>query len=142
MNYLKDLIFGTPPSTPVESWETPPEPQVIEKYSLSYRPYTYSGMAPIVWVDEWIREYKIIAINNNTEPYSCSTFPDFNEKIFDTEHYEQVIYNLEQKYTEKAFNNNNNIEIIKRIKPDIFNYNDKEYDFSRYEFIVNMTQRN
>lgn len=143
MNYLSELIFGKK----TEDWENIPdakkiqEPKNLEKYSLSYRPYTYSGMAPIGWwVDEWIREYKIQAINNNTEPYYSSTFPDFNEKIFDTEHYEQVIYNLEQKYTEKALNNKQNIEIIKRIKPDIFNYNDKDYDFSIYEFIVNITK--
>jgi hypothetical protein len=84
-------------------------------------------------------EYKKQAIDNNRSYYS-STFPDVNEKIFDTEHYEQVICNLEKKYTDKAINNNNNIEIIKRIKPETFNYNDKDYDFSRYEFVVNITE--
>ena len=144
MNYLKDLIFGSPVNTSVntpEPWENIPEPKVIEKYSLSYRPYSYGGMAPIACVDEWIREYKIQGIINNHTYYS-STFPDFNEKIFDTEHYEMVIYNLEQKYTDKAINNNNNIEIIKRIKPETFNYNDKDYDFSRYEFVVTITEKN
>lgn len=140
MNYLSELIFGRK-QEPAE-WENikTPEPKVIEKYFLYYRPYSYSGMAPIgLWQDEWIREYKIQGIINNQTYYS-STFPDFNEKIFDTEHYEQVIYNLEKKYTDKAINNNNNIEIIKRIKPEIFNYNDKDYDFSRYEFVVCITE--
>ena len=141
MNYLSELIFGKKVELPEkpEPWENIPEPKVIEKHCLYYRPYTYSGMAPVVWVDEWIREYKIQGIKNNETFYS-STFPDFNEKIFDTEHYEQVIYNLEKKYTDKAINNNNNIEIIKRIKPQTFNYNDKDYDFSRYEFVVNITE--
>ena len=141
MNYLKDLIFGAPVNTSVstpEPWENIPEPKVIEKYSLSYRPYWFCGMAPAIWTDE-VNIFKIKAIESNQTYYS-STFPDFNEKIFDTEHYEQVIYNLEQKYTNKAINDNNNIEIIKRIKTETFNYNDKDYDFSRYEFVVIITQ--
>jgi len=138
MNYLSELIFGK--KTEPAEWENIPEPKVVEKYCLYYRPYSYSGMAPIACVDEHIREYKIQGINNN-QPHYSSTFPDFNEKIFDTEHYEQVIYNLEQKYTNKAINNNNNIEIIKRITPETFNYNDKDYDFSRYEFVVCVTKQ-
>ncbi len=138
MNYLSELIFGKK-QEPAE-WENIPEPKVVEKHCLYYRPYSYSGMVPIgLWQDEWITEYKIQGIINNGTYYS-STFPDFNEKIFDTEHYEQVIHNLEKKYTDKAINNNNNIEIIKRIKPETFKYNDKDYDFSRYEFVVNITE--
>jgi len=140
MNYLSELIFGKKTEPP--EWENikTHEPKVIEKHCLYYRPYSYSGMTPFGWwQDEQIAEFKIQGINNNQTHYS-STFPDFNEKIFDTEHYEQVIYNLEQKYTDKAINNNNNIEIIKRIKPETFNYNDKDYDFSRYEFVVCITE--
>ena len=62
MNYLSELIFGKK----AEPWENIPEPKVIEKHCLYYRPYSYSGMAPIGWwQDEWIREYKIQAIDNN-----------------------------------------------------------------------------
>lgn len=139
MNYLSELIFGKR-QEPAE-WENIPEPKVVEKHCLYYSPYSYSGMAPIrLWQDEWIKEYKIRGIINNHTYYS-STFPDFNEKIFDTEHYEQVIHNLEKKYTDKAINNNNNIEIIKRIEPETFKYNDKDYDFSRYEFVVCITEK-
>jgi hypothetical protein len=137
MNYLSELFFGKK----TEDWENIPEPKNLEKYCLSYCPYKYinSGMAHPLYSSDQALGWKIEGIKNN-ETYYSSTFPDFNEKIFDTEHYEQVINNLEQKYTEKAFNNKQNIEIIKRIKPHFFNYEDKEYDFSRYEFIVTITK--
>lgn len=144
MNYLSELIFGK--KTEPAKWENIYESKIVAKYCLHYCPYRYqnSGMVDIN-PENQVRQWKIDGINNN-ETYYSSTFPDFNEKIFDTEHYEQVIYNLEKKYTNlvktnKAINNNNNIEIIKRINPETFNYNDKDYDFSRYEFIVNITEQ-
>lgn len=139
MNYLSELIFGKK-QEPAE-WENMYESKIVVKYCLHYCPYRYqnSGMDNGINPENQVRQWKIDGINNN-ETYYSSTFPDFNEKIFDTEHYEQVIYNLEQKYTDKAINNNNNIEIIKRIKPETFNYNDKDYDFSIYQFVVCITE--
>jgi hypothetical protein len=136
MNYLSELIFGKK----IEEWENICEPKIIEKYSLSYCPYKYinSGMAHPLYSSDQALGWKIEGIRNN-ETYYCSTFPDFNEKIFDTDHYEQVIYNLENIYTTKAIINNNDIEITKRIKPHFFNYEDKQYDLSRYEFVITIT---
>lgn len=141
MNYLSELIFGKN----TEPWENIPEAKVIGKYCLYYSPYKFENMNEINQNQECL----IKGIINNETFYS-STFPDFNEKIFDTEHYEKVIYDLEQKYTNFAKTNfaktnnpiNNNIEIIKRIYPETFKYNNKDYDLSRYEFVIILTEKN
>jgi hypothetical protein len=139
MNYLSELIFGKK----TEEWEHTCEPDIIAKYCIHYCPYRYKNSCnhhPNLnsWGEE-ANQWRIEGINNNETDYS-STFPDFTEKIFDTEHYEQVICNLEKQYTNKAISDGNNIEITKRVKPYTFNYNDKDYDFSWYEFIITITK--
>jgi len=142
MNYLSELIFGKR-QEPAE-WENIPEPEIVEFYCIHYCPYRYENSCclhpnPINGGDDATNN-KIKGIQNN-ETDCRSTFPDFNEKIFDTEHYEQVIANLEKTYTQKAINNKHNIEIIKRLRPYTFNYNDKDYDFSWYEFVIKITKQ-
>lgn len=144
MNYLKSFIFGDINTEhPVKKeWEHTNEPKNLEKYSLSYCPYGFQGsyMASINW---WYEEQYLrdVASIEKKETGCYSTFPDFNEKVFDTEHYEQTINNLEKTYTTKAFENKQNIEITKKITPKIFNHKEKDYDMSHYEFIVTMTEK-
>ncbi len=137
MNYLSELIFGKK----TEDWENPNNETV---YCIHYCPYRYENSCPqhpeLKINNEKANQWRIDGIKNN-ETECINTFPDFDGKIFDTEHYEQVICNLEKQYTEKALKNGDNIEIKKIIKPYTFNYNDKDYDFSWYHFAITLTPR-
>src|SRR3989344_2824325 len=141
MNFLKSLLFGntnnTVNNTNINNTSVKDQnySKILEKYSLSYCPYRYqnSGMInDVTWREDQYR-WKVTGIERNETDWS-STFPDFNEKVFDTEHYEQIIGDLERTYTAKAFEKKQNIEITKRIRPVIFNYNEKDYDLSYYDF--------
>lgn len=114
---------------------------ILFKYSLSYCQYKYqnSGIIPLVFPYEYLKMMKITGIKNN-EPHLLSTFPDFNEKISNPEHYEQIIHDLEKTYTTDAIKNNHIIKITKTITPDIVNYKNNEYDLSKYEFNVTITK--
>ncbi len=125
MNFLSELIFGKKETNHLTNTTT---------YNVFYCPY-YHIMSGMGGIDT--TQSKIDGIEKN-EPFCSSTFPDFNEKIINKDHYDQVINDLEKHYTKQAFDNKQIIKITKQINPKTFNYKDKEYDLSLYHFVVDI----
>jgi chorismate mutase len=138
MNYLTSYFFGSP-EKPAE-WETFFENKTLFKYYLYYSPYSLNWKQPIINGEQQWNNYMYEKAIQENKTYSMSSFPDVDRTIYDTEDYETIVNKLSELYTKKALDNKNVIEITRRITPASYMFEDKEYDFSIYEFIITINK--